>query len=293
MFNYENNEVTSMLAVGTLVVVSVVGIIVNAFLLCVLRQLPERSTSFTLIWTVGGADLLLCGFTLAMCIARPILQYPGAYHSWYYCSILGSATFFFSSMSGILMGFLAMERYSVICHQKGLRHGFIWFSFFFIAAVFGVLLTENALEGGFAPEPSFIFCMAKGSEWSLYTNYVFYVLLNTPIAIFSFCYIAIFIKCYTANVPSDAEVITKRVAIRSLLFLAIYLLCYIPKLSTTIIGIYFGLNALPKALYMIIPIGMTMLAVVNPILVLLLHRHIKARVRSLLLHKKPEAIRLD
>ncbi|KAJ9065359.1 hypothetical protein DSO57_1020356 [Entomophthora muscae] len=293
MFGYEYNELLSMLLVGVLIVVSIAGIAINSFLLRILTKMSEKSTSFVMIWSVAFADLLLCHFTLVICIVRPVLGYPEAYHSSFYCPALGSVTFFVSSMSGILMGFLAMERYSVICHQRGLPQSVVWTLFSAIALTFAILLIGNSIIGGFAPDPSFIFCMPMGTEWSLWANYTFNVLLNIPILVLTFCYIAIFVKCYRANVPDRAEQITKRVAIRSLLFLAIYLLCYLPKFTTTLIGSYYGLGAPPVLLYMLIPVGMTTLAIVNPILVLLLHRHVKGKVKEFIYRKKSNSMLLE
>ncbi|KAJ9065360.1 hypothetical protein DSO57_1020357 [Entomophthora muscae] len=165
MFGYAYDELSSMWVVGVLIVVSIAGIVVNSFLLNILTKMSEKSTSFVMIWSVGIADLLLCQFTLLVCITRPILGYPKSYHSSFYCPVLSSLTFFFSSMSGILMAFLAMERYRVICHQQGLPRRIIWTLFPAIALTFGILLTGNSINGGFAPDPSFIFCMPMGTEW--------------------------------------------------------------------------------------------------------------------------------
>lgn len=293
MFGYEYDEASSLAIAGVLVVVSVAGIAINGLLLHVLTKLEEKTTSFVLIWNAGIADLLLCGCTLLLSVVRPVLGFPAAYHSWFYCPVLGSVTFFFSSMSGILMGFLALERYSVICHQRGLPRAAIWGVFSAVAVTFAVLLTGNSVIDGFAPDPSFIFCMPKGTPWSLCANYAFNVLLNIPIVVLSFCYVAIFVKCYRADVPNQAEKITRRAAIRALLFLSVYFMCYIPKVSTTLIGAYYGLGAPPRFLYMLAPICMTMLAIVNPILVLLLHRHIKGVVKEIVFQDKSDSVRLE
>ncbi|KAJ9066816.1 hypothetical protein DSO57_1005779 [Entomophthora muscae] len=287
MFGYQPDEKASAVIVGVLVFVSALGIGINAFLLCVLDRLPEKSTSFVLILLIGVADLLLCVFTLLVCVSRLYLGFLGSYLSWFYCPVLGSLTFFFSSMSGILMGFLAIERYSVICHQQGLPRGIIWALFSMVALTFATLLTGNSLIGGFAPDPSFIFCMPRGTTWSMYADMAFNILLNIPIVVLTFCYISIFLKCYQSTFANRRESLTRKAALRSLLFLLLYFACYIPKFSTTVIGAYGGLDAPPRVLYMIIPVGMTMLALVNPILVLLLHRRFKDVIIGVIFSANP------
>ncbi|KAI0226443.1 hypothetical protein L0F63_002055, partial [Massospora cicadina] len=297
MFGYENDELSAMLVAGVLIIISVLGVIANGFLLYVLSKLPGRSVSFQLIKLIAVADLFLCGFTCMLSILRPILGYPGAYTNWFYCPVFGSMTFFCSGTSSILMSFLAVERYSVICHQRGLSRSLIMVSFSIVATTFGVLLAGNSIAGGSAPDPSFMFCMPEGTTWSKVANYAFYLLLNVPVAAFVFCYVSIFVKCYRSSIPNQADSITRKAAIQSLLLLVVYFICYMPKFLTTVIGIFYGLNAPPKTLYVLIPIGMTSLTLVNPIMVLHLHRQVKNVVSHLISNDKSKlqgsAIRLE
>ncbi|KAJ9066825.1 hypothetical protein DSO57_1005788 [Entomophthora muscae] len=275
-----------MIVLSILVIISILGAAVNVFLFCMLKKIPEKSTSFHLIRIIGATDLFLSLFTLSICFSRPILGPVETYTSWFYCPILSSATFFLCGLSGILMGLLALERYSVICYQRGIPQVVIWMALGIEALAAAVLLAGNSIIGGFAPEPSHLFCMPKGTTWSKYAGIGVDVLFNLPLFVLFFSYIAIFIKCYRANVPNQLESITRKAAIKALLFLFTYIMCYFPKFSTTLIGIFYGLDSPPKFLYLLIPIGMTMLAVVNPILVLLMHRRMKNSVTSYLFVKK-------
>ncbi|KAJ9066810.1 hypothetical protein DSO57_1005773 [Entomophthora muscae] len=293
MFGFENDEASSMLVLGALVVAAVFGIAINSFLLHVGKKLLEKSMSIKMIYIIGVADLLLCGVTLLLCSLRPVLGFPEAYHSKLYCPVLSSGVFFSSSMSGILMGFLAMERYSVICHRESLSPNIVWPLLGVVSLTFAVFLAGNSINGGFAPDPTFIFCMPKGTEWSLCANYAFNLLLNIPILVLTFCYISIFAKCYRANVPDQDKKATKRAALRSLLFLCVYFICYIPKVSTTVIGLFYGLDAPPRVLYMLAPICMTLLAIINPILVFMMHRQIKDAARSAILPKHATSLLLE
>ncbi|KAJ9066815.1 G-protein coupled receptor 35 [Entomophthora muscae] len=274
----EYNELTSLLILGLLIALSIAGIVINAVLLRMLGRMSEKSTSFSIIRNMSISDLLLCSVTLLICIFRLVLGFPGAYRSSLYCPVLGSMSLFFSSMSGILMSLLAMERYSVICHQQGLPHRAIWGVFSAIALMFAILLIGSSMLGVFSPEPGFIFCMPNGSRWSINTRMAFNVLLNIPILVLMFCYVSIFIRCYRSPLTKSDDSLTRKAAIRSLVFLAIFVICYIPKSTTFVIGAYSGFGASPPILYLLIPIAITLLAIINPALVLLLHRHIKGVV---------------
>ncbi|KAI0232630.1 hypothetical protein L0F63_004789 [Massospora cicadina] len=265
----------SMVVLGNLVVISVIGLVMNVFLIYMLKWIPEKSASFQLIWVVGVVDLAFSVTTMLVCVFRLILGFSGAYSSWFYCPILGSTTFFLCGVSGILMGVLALERYSVVCHQHSLPRGVIWALPLVLIIAAAVLFIGNSVSGGFVPEPAQLFCMPESETWTKYAILAVDLPFNLPLVVLFFCYVSIFVKCYRLTVPNQDDSITRKAAIKALALLAIYFLCYSPKFSTTTIGLFYNPNAPPKILYMLIPIGMTLIAVVNPMLVILLHRRIK------------------
>ncbi|KAI0241383.1 hypothetical protein L0F63_005947, partial [Massospora cicadina] len=286
MFNYEEDKLSSLTVAGALVVVSVCGLLTNGVLLYGLPKLSEKSMSFQLIRMIGVTDLSLGVCTLMVCISRFGLDLAAAYTSWFYCPVFGSLTFFFSGTSSILMSFLALERYCVICHQRGLPRRLTITIFIVIASTFAILLAGSSILGSYAPDPTFLFCFPEGSTWSTFSNYAFYLVINVPVAVLVFCYVSIFVKCCRMSIPNQVDSVTKKAAIQSLLLLVVYFICYMPKFLTTVIGIFYGLSAPPRILYLLIPIGMTLLVVVNPILVLFLHRQMKRVVIQLVFGDK-------
>lgn len=278
MYSEENDGATSVAVLTVLAILSVLGLATNAFLLYMLKRVPETSTSFQLIRVIGLVDLLICVFTLAVIVARLALGPVEAFTSWFYCPVLSSATFFLCGVSGILMGLLALERYSVICYQRGLSRAALWTLVAVGGFVATVLIVGNSSLGSFGPGASYTFCVPDGTRWSRNFSIGFDVLFDLPLVVLFVCYSGIIVRCYRAHVPDHAESITRTASLRALFFMFVYFLCYFPKFSTSIISFYSGPRAPPVILYVLIPVGMTLLVLVNPVLVLLMHRRIKVVV---------------
>lgn len=219
MASYEQDETASMMVVGVLAVIGLLGLAMNVSLLVLLRRVPEKSTSFQLIHAIGLVGLLLCLFTVGVCIARPALGAELAFASSVYCPVLSSSTFFLCGVSGILMALLALERYSVVCRQSGLSPVAVWVLFALTSLVAAVLIGGNSMVGGFKPGPSYIFCVPDGTAWSRFFSLGFDVLFNLPLVMLVVCYSAIIVRCYRARVPAQLGSKTRKAALRALFFL--------------------------------------------------------------------------
>ncbi|KAJ9063915.1 hypothetical protein DSO57_1035942 [Entomophthora muscae] len=272
------NELTSQMMLLGLGGIALVGFVCNVLLLRVLYRINELwgSLAFRLITCVAAGDLLSSLAMLGTGIFRAALGYAGVLESEWYCRLFGSTMFLGNSLTGLLLSMLALDRYLAVRHSRRLKPTYAWLVFGASAVVSIVILGYSVHRNAFELDPTYSHCMPSKGDRFRWTSILMKILANVPVLIISFCYTAIFTICCRIQSANHA-LFGSHLPFRALFIFLAYLICYFPKLFVFIWSLFTDLYP-PFILYILSPLAVTSLIVINPMLVLFLSNKVQQEV---------------
>lgn len=263
---------------GTVTTCLFIGLAMNCFLLAVAWRLrrARKAAGFPLIVALGLGDTLSGCFGLGMAVARVVMGYPAVFESVWACRLFGMVGYLNFNLCGLMISFLALERYLLVCHDYRISMRVVWG----VIAVTGIVYTMPLVyeSNEFTSDLTTNYCFPRESS-----PLVFIIdgLTNIPLLALGFSYVSIFIHHMRMANEFDSDY-PRTVCRRAMFVLVLYFTCYSPKLFLTVSSIIWGPGEIPRIMHLIPPMGLSMVFTINPIIVLCLYNNFRVQALALL-----------
>ncbi|KAJ9066902.1 hypothetical protein DSO57_1004984 [Entomophthora muscae] len=246
--------------------------------------------SFILVLAISDFSNALHRIPLALfdmgAIVESSLEDNGTELLAWFCPLTSLLTVLAPFMAALSATLLSVERYYHVCLSRPLPKGVGWTIFFAIAGLFliptlgssvtiHIILSSRVHDGGPV-------CFPPMDGWRLARNHMYYLTLSLLLIVLAFCYINIFLTTKRNIINTNASTVTKQVGIRVFVFLGLYLCCYIPMILTYALHTNSFPDSIPLQFIALVFNGF--ISLIDPILVLLLHRRYHNEFLLLLNH---------
>ncbi|KAI9294793.1 family A G protein-coupled receptor-like protein [Neoconidiobolus thromboides FSU 785] len=281
------NPTTSLAAIAVIFSVSLLSFFTNCIVLYLAYRLKDRlyNLSYQITLALTLTDLSSSISVFFMFVFHMIFGYKYVFSSSFYCPVFGAIMGVASGISGVLIACLAFERYMLVCHGRQLPSIISWviFSIFFLILISTSMI--SSIYNDFIPDPTYSYCLPMNSISADIENIVIRVAFIGSLLVLTYCYIAIFIRCYRWTIAKHSDDsksheearMGKSVALQALLFLIVYYLCFIPKLLVYFFKLALGKEH-PVVLDILAPAGIAFAFVLNPAMVIFLNRHFRKEI---------------
>ncbi|KAJ9087576.1 hypothetical protein DSO57_1031825 [Entomophthora muscae] len=250
----------------------IMSIILNLLLLHIFFKVNNRSLSHTLIGVIATVDLASGICISAMCAINLVFGDVLFFKTRWHCNGIGMGIIFFTCMSSYLIGLLSAERYFRVSRYEGMSRRTALSLTVLVVAALSITSIGTSLNNGYKPDPTYVYCLPYGTNWSVAMFTVTKIVLTAPLPVLVSSYIGIFIHC--SKRIRDFPILSKLV--RMILFISVYCACFIPSMILIWCDFFSTLGQCPISILVSAPIVLSALPVANPFLVMFLHQQMAA-----------------
>lgn len=258
----------------------ILSIILNLLLLYIFFRINNRERSrclsHALIGIIATVDLMTGLFVASMCAIS--LVYGAFFEEAWFCNGLGMGIIFCTCLSSYLIGLLSAERYYRVRGYNGMSGAATTAMTAVVVTALAVTSFGTALNDGYQPDPTRVYCLPQGPGWPFAMFVVAKVVLTVPLPVLVVSYVSIFVHC--SREIKRFPYLSK--SLRMVLFLSVYCACFIPSTVLVWYDFFDTLHACPVIILVSAPVVLAALPVANPFLVMLLNQEMAAAFSQLL-----------
>ncbi|KAI0221270.1 hypothetical protein L0F63_002996 [Massospora cicadina] len=258
-------------------VLAVISMILNLLLMNASSKLYKVNLSHKLIMTVSFVDFACSVFSFAMCILRVVVGEVIFRGPEWYCNLFGFTSIIFTCTSALLIGILGIERYLRVCCDRGVPKKLTAC----VTASLGICLLITGLgtsaTSGYMEDPTLVYCLPYGNRWSISLFTVSKVIIGLSLPILVACYLKVFLFCRRHERIFPAHTRSPR----TLIFIVTYCICFFPATVFILCESILGIDACPRFILILVPVGLSAVPVTNPFLVLALNHQMRSNLPNL------------